>query len=157
MRKCLFLNQICVVCMAAAIVGCGSDKPKPPPPPTMFNADFIAAPDLNPDGENRPSPLVVRVYELKSLTGFENADFFGLFDNDEALLGTDLQLKEEFEFAVGERLQLVRETQPETRYVGVIGAYRNIEQAGWRASVAIPPNRTTTFVVRLNRLAIAIE
>ena len=158
MQKRLFLRYLGLVCLAAAVYGCrGDDEKPPPPPPTMLKLVFIAAPDLNPDGDNRPSPLVVRLYELKSPTVFENADFFTLFYNDEAALGAELQLKDEFEFAVNEHRRVVREAQPETRYVGVIGAYRNIEQAGWRAVVEVPLQRTTTYAIKLNRLSIAIE
>lgn len=156
-NKRFFLRHLGLICLAAAVFGCGGDQEKPPPPPTLLTLVFIASPELNPDAAARPSPLVVRLYELKSLPAFENADFFGLFDDDEALLGAELQVKDELEFAAGEHRRLDREAQPDTRYIGVMGAYRNIEQAGWRATAEVPLHRTTTFAIKLDRLSISIE
>ncbi len=53
------------------------------PDRTEIEATFRAAADLNPDYQGNPSPLVVRFYELKSPTAFNNAGFFDLYDNAE--------------------------------------------------------------------------
>ena len=63
------------------------------PPSTKLH--FKVAADINPDIEGRPSPVIIRVYELASKTVFENQDFFALYDNPEAILRTDLLKKDE--------------------------------------------------------------
>ena len=71
--------------MAASVVamvlysGCAS-----PPKPTVVSATLIATATVNPDAHKRPSPLVVRVYELKSAAAFDAADFVSLFERDQA-------------------------------------------------------------------------
>lgn len=100
-------------------------------------ATFEADRELNPDINGRPSPLVVRFYELKSLSVFNNADFFNLFEQDVALLGDELEMRDELAFQPGERKRLERELRPDTRYLGIIGAYRDIENARWRNSIAV--------------------
>ncbi len=92
---------------------------------------------LNPDLNGRPSPLVVRLYELKSLSVFNNADFFNLFEQDVALLGDELQMRDEFAFQPGETKTLQRDLRPDTRFLAIIGAYRDIENARWRNSIEV--------------------
>ncbi len=92
---------------------------------------------LNPDLNGRPSPLVVRLYELKSLSVFNNADFFNLFEQDVALLGDELQMRDEFAFQPGEIKTLQRDLRPDTRFLAIIGAYRDIENARWRNSIEV--------------------
>ena len=50
---------------------------------------------VNPDARKRPSPVVLRVYELKSNALFESADFVSLFEKDQAVLGAELVSREE--------------------------------------------------------------
>ena len=56
---------------------------------------FEASGDLNPNAEGRASPLVVRIYELKSFSIFKNADFMSLYEKDDQVLGRELVNKEE--------------------------------------------------------------
>ena len=68
-----------------ALVGCSSPPPKPPQPVNV-KLTLVASPDVNPDGQNRPSPIVVRIYQLKDDTGFKDADYFALYDKEAATL-----------------------------------------------------------------------
>ncbi|MCU7906104.1 MAG: type VI secretion system lipoprotein TssJ [Candidatus Thiodiazotropha sp. (ex Epidulcina cf. delphinae)] len=108
-----------------------------------MNAEHSVNPDIN----GRPSPIVARIYELKSLSVFNNADFFNLFEQDVALLGEEMLMRDELHFQPGEVKTLERDLQPDTRYVGVIGAYRDIENATWRRSIEIDVHDETTFVI----------
>jgi type VI secretion system protein VasD len=124
--------------------------------PATIEADFRAAVDLNPDHEGNPSPLVVRLYELKSATAFNNSGFFSLYDNDSIELGDDMKGREEMEFQPGQALLLERELEPETRYIGVMAAYRDIENARWRAVLEVEPGSDTEVIIALDRLAVTI-
>jgi type VI secretion system protein VasD len=125
--------------------------------PTTIEADFRAAVDLNPDHEGNPSPLVVRLYQLKSVTAFNNSGFFSLYDNDANELGDDMKGREEMEFQPGQALFLERELEAETRYVGVMAAYRDIENARWRAVFEVEAGSETEMIIALDRLAVGIE
>jgi type VI secretion system protein VasD len=112
---------------------------------------------VNPDINNRPSPIVARIYELKSLSVFNNADFFNLFEQDVALLGEEMLMRDELHFQPGEVKMLERELQPDTRYIGVIGAYRDIENATWRRSIEIDVHDETTFVIEFGKSGIILK
>ena len=58
---------------------------------------FHVAKDVNPDLNERPSPVVVTIYQLSSRTIFDNQDFFSLYENAQTILGPDLLTKQELE------------------------------------------------------------
>jgi len=124
--------------------------------PSTIEANLTASEDMNPDYEGQASPLVVRMYELKSITAFNNASFFALYDNDEAELGGDLKAKEEIELQPGDKLEFERELQLETRFVGFVAGYRDIENASWRAVAEIPEGSSTDLTVDFGRLEVKI-
>lgn len=124
--------------------------------PTQVELQFKASAGINPDPSGRPSPLLVRFYGLSSLGKFETADFFELYDDDEALLGNALELREEFSFAPGERQTIERQLNENTRYIAVIGAYRDIGGTQWRTSIEIEPHETARLDVLLEDSGISL-
>ena len=94
---------------------------------------FQASDDINPDGSGRASPLVIRIYELRSVDTFRSAGFFDLYDEPEGVLDRDLLSMDE----VVLRPELV-EKLPEkrldenTRYIGIVAAFQNIDDAEWK-------------------------
>ncbi len=99
---------------------------------TKLDMRLTASADLNPDISGRPSPLVVRLYELKAPSVFENADFFSLYDYGKETLGPDYIALEELTLKPGEQLEMKLALQNETNYIAVLGAYRNMNNANWR-------------------------
>lgn len=139
--------------LAAALGGCAS--PKPPPPPTQIDGRIEAAADLNPSVSKRPSPLVVRIYELKSAAAFNAADFVSMYQNDQAQLGAELVAREELMLQPGQRLPYAKTLAPETRYLGVIAAYRDLERARWSAIAPVQPNKKQHVAIVLSDLAVS--
>ncbi len=123
---------------------------------TRIEAEIAVAEDLNPDYNGDASPLVVRLYQLSSPTAFNNATFFQLYDSDVAELGDDLKGKEELELQPGQTLELERDLDPQTRFVGFIAGYRDIDNANWRAVTEIPMGETTDMKIEFRRLAVKI-
>jgi type VI secretion system protein VasD len=141
--------------LALALGSCA--KPPPPPPkPTILQINLAVAPNVNPDARGRPSPIVARMFELKSLAIFQSTDFFSLFDRDKESLGNDLVAKEEFVLQPGESRMFKRELQPDTRFVAVVAAYRDIERSRWRASMPVPLNETTRVTISVQERDISI-
>ncbi len=126
------------------------------PSPTRIEATIQAAEDINPDYDGQASPLVVRLYELKSPTAFNNAAFFTLYDGDLAELGADLQNREEIELKPGQAVEVVRDLKPETRFIGIMAAYRDIDNATWRAVRSIEENETAELTIAVQRLDVSI-
>lgn len=124
---------------------------------TKLEAAFTTSPQLNSTLSGRASPLMVRLYELKSFRTFEKADFFSLYDNDKETLGADLLEREELQFKPNEARRYPRELHAETRYIGIIAAYRNIDNATWRAIIKVKPLETTHIVVNLGAQTVSIK
>lgn len=136
------------------VIGCGGADA---PPPVRIEGNLVASEDVNPNLQGEPSPLVVRLYELKAEAAFANAGFFQLYDDDSAVLGGDLQDRSDFVLSPGETVSLTKTLKPETRFLGVMAAYQEIEQATWRALVPVAPEETTAITVALNRLDLSVE
>lgn len=133
---------------------CASEEP--PPPPTMVMAKVSAVESLNPNAESRPSPLVVRLYELTEESPFATADFFDIYDNDQATLGATLVATDEFKILPGGSKSIERTLQPTSRFLGVVAAFREVELSTWRAIVEVPLNQTTAYDLELDSLSVSI-
>ncbi len=127
------------------------------PPSTRFDAVVTTAPNINPDPEGRPSPLVMRIYELASDSVFNTADFFDLYDKETAVLATMLVKRDELTVMPLNKLEIKKELQPSTRFVGVVAAYRKIDETAWRAVVAIAAHKTNRFVIHLEPTGVSIK
>jgi type VI secretion system protein VasD len=134
--------------------GCARDRT---PPPTTVSVALAAAADVNPDRNERPSPILVRVYELRSAGVFESADFFTLLEQDSAVLGADQVGRWEYQLEPGDRVVLDAEIKSGSGHIGVVAAYRDIEHARWRATAAIEPNRANDFEIQLERNQVRIH
>ena len=112
------IRIIILAALMTALAACASK----PPEDVTLKGSIQAAADVNPDSSNRPSPLVVKIYQLKAKDKFELADFFPLFDQAEATLGADMLAVEDVMLAPGENRAYEGEFDPGTRFIGVIAA-----------------------------------
>ena len=132
-------------------------QPPAPPKPSIAELSFVIDANVNPDSSGRPSPVVVRIYELKSLAAFNRADFFSLYEKDREQLGPDLVNRDELPLMPGGKPQAITTLKSDTRYLGVVAAFRDIERARWRASTPILVNQTTRMEIKLDRNEVAIR
>ena len=159
-------RALAVCAIALALAGCVADAAGTvagklvdkllEPSPTRIDARIEATEDINPDYDGKASPLVVRLYELKSATAFNNAGFFALYDGDLAELGGDLQNREEIELQPGQAMEVKRDLKPDTRYIGIMAAYRDIDNATWRAVHQVEENETAELTIAIRRLDVSI-
>lgn len=120
--------------VALTLVGCASGPPKD----LQLSGTLVAAADINLDPEGRPSPVVVRIYQLQSAVEFNNADFFALYDDAAAALGADLIAFDEFTLRPGQSVDYQAQVKPAAKSVGIIAAFRDINSARWRVDLAMP-------------------
>jgi type VI secretion system protein VasD len=132
-----------------ALAACSS-----PPKPTLVSATLKAGTDVNPDLRKRASPIVVRVYELKSSAAFEGADFVSLYERDQATLAAEMGAREEFTLRPGETRQWDKATAPDTKFIGVMAAFRDIEHARWKSIVPVKANAKNTVSIRLDQVGV---
>ena len=135
--------------IALALVACAGA-----PKPAQVAGTIQASAQVNPSTSKRPSPVLVRVYELKTAAAFNSADFMSLYQRDKAELGADLLGKEEFVLAPGESKTFAKTLAPDTRFLGVLAAYRDVEHAKWRSIVPVQPGQMHTVVIHANELAV---
>jgi type VI secretion system protein VasD len=143
--------------IGAALTGC-ADTPIPfmKPDPTVVEAKVVASPQANPDARKRPSPVVVRIYELKGRAQFDAADFLSLYERDKDVLGSDLVARDEFVLKPGETRDLNRQPQPDTKFVAVLVGFRDLEKSRSRAIASLAPNKVNRWVIKIEPLSVAI-
>ena len=144
-----------------ALAACATPPPPPPPPPPPVISEIqllvVAGPDVNPDARKRASPVLVRIYALKSAAPFEAADFFSLYEKDTATLGGELVQREEFLLRPGEEKALPLKFGPEVKSIGVMVGFRDLERARWRDVHAINIGKAAELKVKLNGSQIGLE
>jgi type VI secretion system protein VasD len=106
------------------------------------------SPDVNPDSSGRPSPIVVRIYQLKAEAAFKATDFFTLYDDEEKALGPELISRDEYVLAPKETKTIDVALSPDTRFVGAIAAFRDYRNAEWRVLVPAPKKGISVAVER---------
>ncbi len=95
-------------------------------PPVRTKTYLQAEGDLNPDPTGRASPVVVRVFELKSDAEFAAADFYALYEREKETLGSSLLSRQEYVLKPGEQNELWLPVPRDTAYLGVVAAFRDI-------------------------------
>lgn len=115
---------------------------------------FIPSSALNPDISGRPSPVVIRVYELSESTQFESSDFFQLYEQPEHYLTSALLTTHDIEIQPGKTEIHELQLQDNTRYLGIIAAFRNIEKAEWRIIVEAKPHAYKQLKLSLSPLTL---
>jgi type VI secretion system protein VasD len=143
-----------ILALVFLAAGCAGDKG---PEPSPVSLELSAATDANPDRNDRPSPVLVRVYELRSPGAFETADFFAMLEQDKAVLGGEMVNSWEFQLDPGESTRLDASFQASSGFIGVFAAFRDIERAQWRAVSPIRSGRENAMAVTVGRLDVSIE
>lgn len=150
----LAARLMAVLAVALLVVACSRDNRPDPSPITL---ELAATAQVNPDANGRPSPVLVRVYELRAPGVFESADFFALLEQDRSVLADDLINRWEYQLEPGERRRVDASFQASSGHIGVIAAYRNIEEATWRVVEPIESGRNNAFVATIDALRLEIE
>jgi len=140
------------VAASLAMAACASNPPKP----ADAKMTLVATADVNPDLSGRASPIVVRIYQLKSDAAFKNAEFTAVYGDEQKALAAELISREEFVLAPSERRPLQLKVAPEAKFIGVLGAYRDIRNAQWRVLVPTPLKKDATVSVERARILVTL-
>jgi len=159
MGKCnVTIRLLTLFCALFILFGCAST-----PKQRSLDGGIYTSSDLNPDSNGRPSPVVLRIYQLGSRDSFANADFFTLYDDAEAVLSKDLISVEERELLPGAHYEYDLVLEPKTEYVGIIVAYKEIDTAKWNAIAQVPEKKWFDLInkpvieISINKLTAEIE
>lgn len=141
--------------LAFTLGACSSPPPKPVV--TTVDGTIQGSDKLNPTVNQRPAPLQVRVYELKTAAAFNSADFIALYQNDQATLAADLVGREEMMLQPNEKRPYKKTLSSDTKFIGVVGAYRNLEKATWRVIVPVQTGKANTLTIRAGDIALSAD
>ena len=149
----LSLKLLAPICYLFMLSGCATSGDTNNP---AIDLSIIASGQLNPDIENRASPVVLRLYQLSHIDTFNNSDFFALYENDQTLLAQDLKYREELEISPGHSGTKPLEIFPDTRFVAVLAAFRDLDKAQWKSVIEIDPGNLQPVKVSLDEFTVFI-
>lgn len=142
-----FVTGLGAVLAAGLIAGCAAPPPPPKPVVTPVVLTLAGGADMNPDARGRASPLTLRVYALKTPAPFEAADFFSLFDKDQATLGAELAQREEVLLRPGETRKIEMTLAADVKAIGLLAAYRDLDRARWRELRTVEPGKALNLTL----------
>ncbi|WP_455219712.1 type VI secretion system lipoprotein TssJ [Kaarinaea lacus] len=133
---------ICLVLLLAS--GCASTK-------RFFGISNIditlkAEDDVNIDQTGNPTPVVVRFYELRDIQDFRKAEFNSLYNNEQTSVGKHIVKRDEFELKPGDKREIERVAKRDTRYIGILAAYNDVDNAKWRAIISLHKDGTDLVI-----------
>lgn len=145
------MSRLTLLALLAAVLGLtGCAALSPYSEMTKLDLTLAGSEALNPDLHGRPSPIVLRLIELKHPVAFENADFFSLYQRPKEALAPDMVVQEELELRPGETRELKLSVQPGSRYVGVLAAYRDLPESHWRLVIPLQEQGRNRSELRLD-------
>lgn len=151
-RSTALFNSLIALTAVLLLAGCSTLSPYSHI--TKLNLKLTASDQLNPDLNGRPSPIVVRLFELKHPVAFENADFFSLYERAKESLAPDMVATEELELRPGQTVELKLSVEEGSRYVGVLAAYRDLPETKWRYTLQVAPLQITDVDLTLDQSGI---
>jgi len=111
---------------------------------TDLKLTFVVAADANPDDDKTPSPLIIKMYELKTPDMFEKANFIDIFEQDADVLGADLVDKHRLKhLQPGEERTERFVLDKQTQYVGLFAEFLMYKDAKYK--LIIPIAQTNVF------------
>ena len=142
------LGAALALALAGMLAACGPEAPKP----TTVALSISAAEDAN-----GGAPTRVKVYYLTGASVFRSEDFFALFDEPSATLGEDLVEVDQYLLAPGEGATDLKVFERAVPTVGVVAAFRDIDQPGWRAVTQLTPRGENATTVGLTGNTVTLE
>jgi type VI secretion system protein VasD len=125
---------------------------------TSAEIEFIVSSAVNPDDDNRASPLVVSIVKLRDSRQFEREDLLSLYEQPEQRLGTDylgiIRLKE---LAPGEQRTESFELEDDVQYLGLIAEYSRYETATAILALPITANKNNKYEVSAEASGLKLE
>lgn len=139
--------------MLAISVGCSSTTP-----PSQLKLDVTSGSNLNPNIFGRPSPVYVTVMQLKDPQTFNTADYFALEGQASQVLGSNLIAQKTILVTPSFKNSVDLSIDPQTRYLGVVAAYDQLDSAAWRTGLPINSD-TDKLVMQVdaNKVSLAKE
>ena len=112
---------------------------------------------LNPNSQQKPSPVILRIYELKEIEFFQNSPFIDLFDGQNPTLKESLTYEHEKEIWPESKMSLALSLNSDTKYIGMVAAYRRHSEQSWKTLTPVDPSSSQTIKVILKENKIYLK
>ncbi|MTH98019.1 type VI secretion system lipoprotein TssJ [Roseibium sp. RKSG952] len=143
-----FKSAYAAVIGLLVLTGCVSTSPSP------TTVDLAITGSANMNGG---APAKVKVYYLASTAEFGSADFFTLFNTPEAALGGSLVAMDEFQLAPGRTVTGIRSVNGTPTAVGVVAAFRDIDNARFKSVRSLKPNAANRVRVTVLGNSVSVQ
>ncbi len=131
---------------ALTLNGCGLFGGEKAPVPV--DVTVTAAARLNPDDAGQSLPTVIRIYQLKSASKAENAQYEDIYRRDKEVLGDDLLQVDEVVLSPGDIARRTVSGEKGARAVMVVGVFRKPSGNGWRIITELPKGKSAPLQFR---------
>jgi len=124
---------------------------------TTLELTVVGGPALNPNNEGRPSPVVVRIFDLAAVGAFQAADYAGLFEQPGDALKREVLAQEELVLRPGDIQERSRTLVPQVRALGIAAGFRDLEHAVWRLAVPLKAGQRNFVLIDLDRDTVRLD
>ncbi|MBI4705131.1 MAG: type VI secretion system lipoprotein TssJ [Deltaproteobacteria bacterium] len=134
-------------CAAAAVLGAASllgcpVPPVPPPEPCdkqVVTLNLYAADNINPNEEERPRPVVVRLYQLANDLRMASSKYDDILLRDKETLKEDVLKVDEVEVFPNDLVEIKFERIPEATFLVGAAMFRTPKGHSWKTYYIFPP------------------
>jgi type VI secretion system protein VasD len=147
MRSSFSLTVLAMLAVLNLLCGCG--KPR-------IDLAVASQANVNPDHTGRPSPVIVKIYEMRSDLAFSQSDFYPLFESPVQVLGAELLAADEMVLLPGEARRITYDPVKETRFLGVLAGFRQMERAKWKIVTPVDSEKPNTVGIELRDVTVEL-
>jgi len=147
------MNKLAILFILLNLPGCSFFHSE-----TKLSSEINASTHLNPDLNNRASPLLLSFYELKNSIPFKNLDFYKISHQAHKSLGSSLIDSTPIEIRPGEKRHYTKKLNADTQYLGIVAAYRHLEISKWKQLIKVPSyTRQMDLIIYLNAQQLQVK
>ena len=133
-----------LLALAPAAATCSSSQRPPPTPATCDlpqNVHLVlrGSERLNPRDDGHSLPVVVRIYQLKSIARLEEAEFNAIWRRDRDTLADDILKVDEVYLYPNQRIARAFRREDAANYVVAVAIFRRPAGTAWRTVFELPP------------------
>lgn len=152
-----FLTALVLTGVTVLLAACGAAPPVEVPKPKDVQLKIVAAADVNPNPQGRPSPVYLHLYQLRDSARFLAAEFDDVAAKADTALAAVIVGREGLMLQPGATVSVKLKIEPESRLLGVVAEYSDLPGTRWRLASTAPPGGLVELfedaapVLRVNR------
>ena len=122
--------------------GCAADTPPPAAPEPcdvqVVTLNIYAADNINPNENNNPRPVVVRLYQLRDNVRLENATYDDVLLRDKEVLGEDIQKVDEVQVFPNDLVEVKFERLKTAAHLAGVALFHSPTGSSWKTFYEFP-------------------